>query len=136
MMWLILFGSTYPTNIIFQKWLLRIRIDQNIHWGQKVLQHTWLTSSQLSSLQIFFLMLTKNAKLYIVEGKVIGNLNSGRKWHFRTTHWWWLGRIIPLVCRGKHPRSGSPYVLTNANRHWKWDAYYFFFKWHWCYCTS
>lgn len=108
------------------KWLLRIRIDQNIHWGQKVLQHTWLTSSQLSSLQIFFLMLTKNAKLYIVEGKVIGNLNSGRKWHFRTKHRWWLGRIIPLVCRGKHPKSGSPYVLTNANRHWKWDAYYFF----------
>lgn len=68
----------------------------------------------------------KNAKLYIVEGKVIGNLNSGRKWHFRTKHRWWLGRIIPLVCRGKHPRSGSPYVLTNANRHWKWDAYYFF----------
>lgn len=68
---------------------------------------------------------TNNAKLYIVEGKVIGNLNSGRKWHFRTKHRWWLGRITSLVCVEKSPRSGRPTVLTNANRHWKWDSYFF-----------
>lgn len=71
-------------------------------------------------------MLIKNVKLYIVEGKVIGNLNSGRKWYFWIIYWWWLGRIILLVCRGKYLRSGSFYVLINVNCYWKWDVYYFF----------
>lgn len=126
MMWLILFGSTYPTHIIFYKMIIT-----NKNWPKYTLRAKSVATHMADVITTFlasnfFLMLTKNAKLYIVEGKVIGNLNSGRKWHFRTKHRWWLGRIIPLVCRGKHPKSGSPYVLTNANRHWKWDAYYFF----------
>lgn len=36
------------------------QLIQNIHWGPKVLQHTWVSSLQLCLLQTSFLMLTGN----------------------------------------------------------------------------
>lgn len=72
----------------------------NKNWLKYILRVKSVVIYMVDVIIIFFVLnfifnvdgnkLIKNVKLYIVEGKVIGNLNSGRKWYFWIKYRWWL----------------------------------------------